>query len=128
MLIGSDAFWWVSWVLSRITSFSLINRHCLVGPASIASRSPIFLTVRVALSTQPDKLMKSTTHTLDPCPSREALPSHTDLLLKCCWARSTSWLLKKCSGACLHWPDCHLGLGCPQIHHHDCECTQHRLC
>src|SRR5882724_2338066 len=125
MLIGSDAFWWVSWVLSRIMSFALINRHCLVGPASITSRSHIFLTVSVALSTQPDKLIKSTTHTIDSCPSRAALPSHTDLLVKCCWVRSTSWLLKarKCSRACLPWHEClmccHLGLGCPRIHHHD---------
>src|SRR5882724_6230885 len=134
MLIGSDAFWWVSWVLSRIMSFALINRHCLMGPASITSRSHIFLTGSVAPSTQPDKLMKSTTHTIDPCPSRAALPSNTDLLLKCRWVRSTSWFLKarKCSGARLPQPEClmccHLGLGCPRIHHHDCECTQHSLC
>src|SRR5882724_8535254 len=134
MLIGSNAFWWVSWVLSRITSFALINRHWLMGPALIASRSHIFLTVSVALSTQPDKLMKSTKHTIDPCPSRAALTSHTDLLLKFHWARSTSWFLKarKCSGAHLLWPEClmccHLGLGCPQIYHHNCECTQHSLC
>src|SRR5882724_7138609 len=99
-----------------------------------ASRTHIFLTGSVAPSTQPDKLMKSTTHTIDLCPSRAALPSNTDLLLKCCWARSTSWFLKarKCSGACLPQPEClmccHLGLGCPQSHHHDCECTQHSLC
>src|SRR5882672_6855353 len=101
-----------------------------MGPASIASRSHIFLTVSVVLSTQPDKSMKSTAHTIDQCQSRAAPPSHTDLLLKCHWPRSTSWLLlmaRKCSGACFPWPEClmlgcHLGLGCPRIHHHDCEC------